>query len=365
MLFINLLIKRSSENSPVFTLSVEFQTGSGITALFGPSGAGKSTILQAIAGLLHPEKGCIVVSAETFFDSEKKIDLSLQKRRVGYVFQDLALFSHLSVEANVIYGLNRLNRHERRSKALEILERFGLESFIRRKPHELSGGQQQRVALARAVVIEPRILLLDEPLSALDAATKRDLIEDLKKITRDLQIPILYVTHNRDEVLALSSKVIVLDHGKIVAQGEPLSVLENLGAPTLARLSGAENLFEGVIIEKRPERGTMTFQTHQCQLEIPFAGYNVENKVRLAIRAGDILLSLAEPVGLSARNRLHGRVTQLTPQGYDLLVQTECNGMLFTALITREAQQELKLKLGQEVWLVFKTHACYIVESEP
>ena len=195
-------------------------------------------------------------------------------------------------------------------------------------------------------------------------STKRDLIQDLKKVSHDLQIPILYVTHDRDEVLALASKVIVLDHGRIVAQGEPLSVLENLGAPTLARLSGAENLFEGVIIEKRPERGTMTFQTHQCRLEIPFADYNVEDKAKLAIRAGDILLSIIEPTGLSARNRLRGRVTQLIPQGYDLLVQAECSGTLFTALITPEAQHELKLKPGQEIWLVIKTHACYLLADE-
>lgn len=365
MLSVNLIVERVNVTGSGFSLSTEFSVGAGVTALFGPSGAGKSTILRAIAGLLRPTAGRIAVDQTILFDSKIGIDMSLRERRVGYVFQDLALFPHLSAQSNVAYGLRKLSRRERQGRALEILKRFGLAAMATSTPSELSGGQQQRVALARALVIEPRILLFDEPLSALDAATKRELIEDLRGVTRDLQIPILYVTHDRDEVLALATHVLVLDQGRIVAQGEPLNILEDVSAPTLARLSGVENAFEGEIVAKHPERGTMTCRIGDCRLEIPYGAHEIGQSVPLAIRAGDILLATGEPTGISARNRLRGRVVQLTPRGYDLLVQVECGKVTsFSALITREAQQELNLQVGQEIWLVIKTHACYIVSGE-
>jgi molybdate transport system ATP-binding protein len=365
MLSVNLTVERQNVTGLGFSLVIEFCVGAGVTALFGPSGAGKSTILQAIAGLLRPTAGRISLDQEVLFDSQTGIDLPLRERRVGYVFQDLALFPHLSALSNVAYGLQKLPRRERQVRALEILRRFELAAVITRRPSDLSGGQQQRVALARALVIEPRILLLDEPLSALDAATKRELIEDLRGVARDSQIPILYVTHAREEVLALAARVLVLDQGRIVAQGEPLNVLENVSAPTLARLSGVENSFEGEIVAKHPDRGTMTCRIADCQLEILYTAHEVGQIISVAIRAGDILLATQEPVGLSARNHLRGQVVQLTPRGYDLLVQVECGrGTVFSALITREAQRELNVRLGQEIWLVIKTHACYIVSSD-
>jgi molybdate transport system ATP-binding protein len=362
MLSVQIAVKRTTRDSQPFHLEVYFQVKQGITALFGASGSGKSSILQAIAGLLKPDAGHIEVSDEIFFDSQKRIDLPLRDRRVGYVFQDLALFPHLSIEANVAYGLHSLNKKEKHEKALQILESFGLQAMASRKPKQLSGGQQQRVALARALVINPRILLLDEPLSALDLATKRDLIAEIKRVAQNLSIPILYVTHSREEVLALAHHVIALDQGRVIAEGEPLQVLESASNPTIARLTGVENLFAGRVKEKHQERGTMTFQIDKSTLEIPLTDHAVGEVIQVAIRAGDILLSLAEPMGLSARNRIFGKVLEVTPHEHNQLVRVEASpGVVFSVLITSEAQHELNVHSGSTLWLIIKTHACHIL----
>jgi molybdate transport system ATP-binding protein len=365
MLFVDITVHRPAIAGMGFLLRAEFSAGAGVTALFGPSGAGKSTVLRAIAGLLRLAAGRITVGEETLFDSETGIDLSLRRRRVGYVFQDLALFPHMSALSNVTYGLRHLSRQEREARALAILDRFGLAGMANRRPTELSGGQQQRVALARALITDPRVLLLDEPLSALDAATKRELLEDLRGIARDLRIPILFVTHDRDEVLALAAHVIVLNEGCIVTKGEPLKVLQDVSVPTLARLSGVENSFVGEIISKQPESGTMTCRIDGCHLDVPYTVDEVGQTVRIAIRAGDIMVSTKELAEISARNRLSGRIQRLEARGYDLLISVECaGGTVFQALITREAERELNLRPGQEVWLVIKTHTCYIVAGD-
>ncbi|MBI1729988.1 molybdenum ABC transporter ATP-binding protein [Candidatus Acetothermia bacterium] len=362
MLTAQISIKRTTRDSEPFQIEVSIQARQGITTLFGPSGSGKSSILQAIAGLLKPDAGHIEVDNQIFFDSTKQIDLPLRDRCVGYLFQDLALFPHLSIEANVAYGLHSLNKKEKHEKALQILESFGLQAMASRKPKQLSGGQQQRVALARALVINPRILLLDEPLSALDSATKRDLMAEIKRVAQNLSIPILYVTHSRDEVLALAHHVIALDRGRVIAEGEPLQVLENASNPTIARLTGVENLFVGKIMDKHLERGTMTFQIDKTLLEIPLTDQAVGEVIQVAIRAGDILLSLAEPKGLSARNRIVGKVLEVNPHEHNQLVRVESSpGVVFSVLITSSAQHELNVHPGKNIWLLIKTHACHIL----
>src|SRR5262245_57304380 len=209
-----------------FCLDVYLEAPSGITILFGASGSGKTTLLKAIAGILRPDRGRIAVNGTLFFDSDTGADCPMRERKVGYVFQQLALFPHLSVIDNVAYGLYTQSRAERRKRAQAMLASFAIERLANRRPAAISGGEQQRVALARALAIQPRVLLLDEPLSALDAAVKRSLIADLKARTQHLQIPVLYVTHSRDEALALGERVVVLEKGRIIAQGQPLDVLE-------------------------------------------------------------------------------------------------------------------------------------------
>jgi len=208
-----------------FSLDVNVAAAAGTTILFGRSGAGKSTLLDCISGLLRPESGRIALQVEadaaTFFDSETGANVTPALRKIGYVFQNLALFPHLTVRANVEYGLAHLSRDERRQRCAEILKSFHCRHLEDRKPSEISGGERQRVALARALVTEPRVLLLDEPLSALDVGTKLKILEDLQAWNEQRRIPVLYVTHNPAEALRLGENVIFLENGRVLAQGKP------------------------------------------------------------------------------------------------------------------------------------------------
>jgi len=212
--------------APGFALAARFTARPGITALWGPSGAGKTTVLNAIAGLVRPSSGRIAIAGQALFDATAGIDLPLPRRRVGYVLQDLALFPHLSALANVAYGLAHLPRNERRETARAMLGRFGLDGLESRRPHELSGGQRQRVALARTLVTEPRVLLLDEPFTALDDDTKLALMHDLKAVTGE-RLPVLLVSHDRAEVGLLAARTLEVEAGFVVdGEQPPLEIVE-------------------------------------------------------------------------------------------------------------------------------------------
>ena len=230
-----------------FALEVEFTAAPGFTILFGASGAGKTTLLDCVAGLAKPDSGRIAIGERVLFDSAQRVSLPVAKRRVGYVFQNLALFPHLTVEQNVEYGLAHLPRSERAQRSSAILQAFRISHLARRSAREISGGESQRMALARTLVTDPALLLLDEPLAALDAATKRKIIDDLRAWNHAHRIPILYVTHSREEVFALGERVIVLDDGRIVAQGTPHEVIEAPRHETVAQLVGVENIFDAVV----------------------------------------------------------------------------------------------------------------------
>ncbi len=220
--------------SPVFKMDVSFCIPAGFTILFGPSGAGKTTLLDCIAGLRSPQDGHVILrnavtnlgNDRVLFDSKQDASVAVESRRMGYVFQTLALFPHLTVEENLHYGLARESEAERKRRACEILETFGIPHLLRRKPHEISGGERQRVALARSLVTNPAVLLLDEPLAALDRNTKTTIATDLGRWNQEHQIPILYVTHSHAEALALGERMISLAEGKVRVKGLPRDVLE-------------------------------------------------------------------------------------------------------------------------------------------
>jgi molybdate transport system ATP-binding protein len=201
-----------------FSLDVQFSSPAGVTVLFGHSGSGKTTVLQCIAGLLAPDSGSIAIAGETFYDSVRGLDNPAQTRRVGYVFQDLALFPHMSVARNVAFGI-RVKGAEKQRLVHSVLERFGIAALANHRPGEISGGERQRVALARALVTQPRILLLDEPFSGLDDELKEGIIADLKRWLTDNAIPALFVTHDREEARALGDRVLLLKTGRIAGEG--------------------------------------------------------------------------------------------------------------------------------------------------
>ena len=347
-----------------FALDVEIDVPPGITILFGPSGAGKSTLLDCIAGLTRPDAGRIASGDAVLFDSEAGINLPPQRRSAAYVFQSLALFPHLSAEDNVSYGLAQLSAAERRACTVEILESFRVARHGRRRPGELSGGERQRVALARALVTSPRVLLLDEPLSALDAGVKLEILEDLRGWNAARRLPILYVTHSREEVDALGERVIALDHGRVVATGAPREVLDAPRRLRLAQAAGFENLLAATVLELRQADGVMRvrLETGDAELEVPLAHAAPGDSVRLAIRAGDILLATERPSGLSARNILPGKILSLEPRSTFVTARVDC-GATFAVHLTPGACRGLELAEGQNVWMILKTHSCHFVQE--
>ena len=215
---VRLYLERVRKQSPKFVLDVAVEFAAGPTVIFGPSGAGKSTLLDCIAGLLKPDRGEITIGDETLFDGGRGVNLRPERRHVGYVFQSFALFPHMTVQDNVTYGLANLPDEKRFQRANEILSAFHIESLRSRKPRELSGGEQQRVALARALVTQPRVLLLDEPLTGLDAELKQSITQDLLAWNAQHRIPILYVTHHKEEAAALGGRMIYLKNGKVIPE---------------------------------------------------------------------------------------------------------------------------------------------------
>ncbi|MFB3813812.1 MAG: molybdenum ABC transporter ATP-binding protein [Terriglobales bacterium] len=351
-----------------FVLNVNFTAAPGITILFGPSGAGKTTALDCVAGLRTPDDGHIAVGGRVLFDRAQRVNVPVRRRNIGYVLQTLALFPHLDVENNVGYGLARLDKSERARRVDAILESFRIAHLRRRKPGDLSGGEKQRVALARALVTDPVVLLLDEPLSALDAPTRSRLTDDLRAWNDAHGVPMLYVTHSRDEVFALGERVVVLEKGRVLAEGAPQDVLIAPRHELLARLSGVENLFDGEVLALHEGRGTMTCRlvdavgTGAVHLEVPLARLPPGAAVRVAVRAGDILLATAAPEGLSARNVLPGRVVSLTRRGVKTIAQVDC-GVLFEVHLTPGAQEGLGLTPGREVWVIVKTYSCHLLRG--
>jgi molybdate transport system ATP-binding protein len=354
-----------------FALDVDFHAAPGFTIVFGASGAGKTTLLDCIAGLIEPDSGRIAIGEQILFDAAGRIHLPAEKRNMGYVFQDLALFPHLTVEENVEYGLSHLPRAERNQRTAAILAAFRVPHLARTRPGKISGGERQRVALARALVTDPGVLLLDEPLAALDAATKSRIIDDLRAWNEAHRIPILYVTHSREEVFALGESALVLDRGRILAEGTPHEVLSAPQQETVARLAGFENILDATVESLHADRGTMTCLLYQSEsgaqakpvpLETPLVRAEVGSTLRVGIRAGDILLAIAPPVGLSARNVIPGRLLALERRDVIISATVNC-GVELEVHLTLAARESLRLEPGREVWMVIKTHSCHLMQK--
>ena len=356
-------IRKKRRDATSFVLDISFEAQPGITILFGPSGAGKSTLLDCIAGILRPDGGKITIGKDVLFDSVSRLDVPPQKRRIAYVFQSLALFPHLTVEQNIEYGLRNTPEEDRRARVEEILEAFRVEKLRNRKPQQISGGERQRTALARSLVIAPRVLLLDEPLTALDAELKAAIVEDLRAWNAAKRIPILYITHSRDEVDALGERVIAIDNGRVVGRGTPMDVLEAPRRKRLAQAAGFENLLSAVLLDLREPDGVMRVRLGEsnCEIEVPLAHGSTGDRVQIAIRAGDILLASEHPHGLSARNILEGRVLSLERCGTLYIARVDC-GVTFVVHVTPGAVRALELAPEKQVWLVLKTHSCHLVD---
>jgi molybdate transport system ATP-binding protein len=348
-----------------FAVDVSFEATTGFTILFGASGAGKTTLLDCVAGLTRPDSGRIAIGDRVVFDSSSGVNLPVAERHVGYVFQNLALFPHMTAEQNVFYGLNHLRSDARRQRTAAMLQAFRIAQLSRRNVRDISGGERQRVALARTLVTDPQLLLLDEPLAALDSPTKSHIIDDLQQWNRMQGIPILYVTHSREEVFALGESVIVLEAGRILRQGTPHEVMTAPLQETVAQLAGFENIFDAVVEVVSPDRGTMTCRLSgeggSTSIETPLVRGDVGASFRVGIRAGDILLATALPRSLSARNIIPGRIVSLDQRDVLISARVQC-AVEMEVHLTLAARDSLQLEVGREVWLVIKTHSCHLMQ---
>lgn len=355
---------------PQFRLQCSFQAQSEVVVLFGSSGAGKTSVLDCIAGFRRPDSGQILLGDRVLFSSERGIDLPVRQRRIGYLSQQPALFPHLSVRQNVEYGLLDLPLSERNVRVDSTLERFRIAKLAGSRPAAISGGEQQRVALARTLVREPELLLLDEPLSALDLSLKSLLLEALFEWQRERAVPMLYVTHEQAEAYSLSRRVLVMETGKVVADGEPNMTFSAPVSPEGAALSNFENVFHAVVDETHPALGTMTCRVAGTDLllESPLADKVAGDSIHLAMRAGDILVATIPPSGISARNILNGRIQSIDDRSGMVELQVLCAARdgqetAFCVHITRGALQNLELQPGQAVWLIIKTHSIQFLRS--
>ena len=339
-----------------FSLDAAFQfSAPGVTALFGPSGAGKSTIIHAIAGLIRPEYGRVIVDGETLLDTEKGISLPARARRMGVMFQDARLFPHLSVKANLLYGWQRAAEKASPTEIDRVTHLLGLDEFLARQPRTLSGGERSRVALGRALLMRPRALLLDEPLASLDAARKAEILPYLEGLRDETKLPILYVSHSIDEVARLATHMIVLDQGRVVADGSVFDVTSRVDL-----LSGKQMLpgaiLEAVITSHDRSYGLTRLSFAGQSLTVLAIARPIGYKVRIRIDAQDVMLALTRPEGISANNILAAAVSAVRPaEGAHADVQLTLGDARLVARITRRSAERLKLAPGLPVFAVIKS----------
>ena len=339
-----------------FMLDVAFAVEKpGITALFGPSGAGKTTIANAIAGLFRPQQGRIAIDGETVFDSAARIFVPPSERGAPAVFQDARLFPHMSVKDNLLFGWRRSSARASQSEIDRVLDLLGIATLLERRPAKLSGGEKGRVALGRALLASPRLLLLDEPLAALDGARKAEIMPYLERLRDDANIPMVYVTHSLDEVTRLANRLIVLKQGCVAAQGSVFDLMPDIEIETLGREGAYGAVFPATICEHRAD-GLTALKFDGGVLMIPKIARPVGAKLRVRLRAEDVMLAREEPKAISANNILPVTITAVRESGAAHAdVQLACGATKLVARITQASVARLGILPGQACFAVIKS----------
>ena len=339
-----------------FELDAAFEFGNspGVSALFGPSGAGKSTVINALAGLIAPEFGRIVINGETLLDTERGLSVPARARRIGVVFQDTRLFPHLDVQGNLLYGSRRAPVKSNASSIAAVIALLGLEALLNRRPRTLSGGERSRVALGRALLMNPRALLLDEPLAALDAARKAEILPYLERLVHETRIPVLYVSHSLDEVARLADRMIVIDKGRVVAEGSVFDLCARLD------LIAGSTLLPGAILQAKIAAHDEAHALTELELAgesvvVPRIAKAIGEIVRIRIDAPDVMLALSRPERVSANNILPVVVTAIEQAGPNADVQLALKEARLVARITRRSLERLALKPGTPVFAIIKS----------
>ncbi len=335
--------------------------GFAVTTLFGPSGCGKTTVLRALAGLKRPSAGLIHFQGQVWFDAAKGLHTAPQRRNVGYLFQDYVLFPHLDVAANIGYGLRRDSATERARRVGELLERFDLKGLDQRRPSELSSGQQQRVALARALARRPQLLLLDEPLSALDAPLREQMRRELRHWLQEIAIPTILVTHDRLEALALTDQLLVMHHGRIVQAGPVREVFARPSQAWVARLVGVENVVPGIITHRDHDLATVQIGTVSLNVA---TREPVAAQVLVCIRAEDVRLEADDRLTAlnQANHALHATIQCLFDEGPYIRMELD-GGFPLVARVARGLVEERGWQVRHQLTVRIPPHAIHVIPS--
>lgn len=338
-----------------FRLEAAFRSEAPIVALFGRSGSGKTTLVHAIAGIVRPSRGRIVIGDRVLFDSAAGINVAPEKRRVGYVFQDALLFPHLDVRANLAYGERLTPAAERFVDRERVISVLGLGGLLDRRPANLSGGEKQRVAIGRALMASPRVLLLDEPLASLDGARKAEILAYIELLRDEFRLPIVYVSHALEEVMRLADRVVVIAEGRVLAEGDAADVLSR---PELGALTGRYE--GGAVIEAKVTSHDAVYELTTLaftggSLVVPNLDALPGEPLRVRVRARDVSIALSRPEGLSIQNVLPATVIAIGNEfGAIVDVTLDVNGTRLLARITRKAAGELRLEIGTSVHALIK-----------
>ena len=329
----------------------------GVTALFGRSGCGKTSLLRCIAGLEQPNEAYLKVGDEVWHDSRQKVFLPPQQRAIGYVFQEGVLFPHLKVSANLQYGDRRTPVEERRQSFEEVVELLGLENLLQSYPAQLSGGEKQRVAIGRALLNHPRLLLMDEPLASLDRAHKKEILPYLEQLHRTTQIPILYVTHDPNELVRIADHLVFVEEGKIMAQGGLEEVMARIDLP-LSRDDDAGAVINARVIEHDQAFFLTRLAFEGGELLVSWVDLPFGSEIRVRIHAKDVSLALEPPGPTSIINILPAKVDALQTHGRGrVVIKLDIGGVPILARVTKRSQQRLALEPGKQVYAQIKSVA--------
>ncbi|AFL53925.1 molybdate transport system ATP-binding protein [Sinorhizobium fredii] len=339
-----------------FVIDAAFRSEGGVTALFGRSGSGKTSLINIIAGLLKPDAGRILLDGDVIADSKRRLFTPVHRRRFGYVFQEARLFPHLSVRKNLAYGRWFAAAGKSTSEFAKVVEMLGIGDLLERRPSTLSGGERQRVAVGRALLAAPRLLLMDEPLAALDEARKAEILPYLERLRDETRIPIVYVSHSVAEVARLAERVVVIEDGRVKASGAAAAILSRSTAAIERRETGA--LIEGVVDSHDATHNLTVVRAGECLIRIPHLVTAPGHRLRLYIAGRDVMLATTKLEGISALNVLRGTIVDLSPvhQG-SIDVRVDCGGNIIVARITALSREALGLEPGKPVHVIIKTVA--------
>lgn len=339
-----------------FSMDMQLVVDVPVSGVFGASGSGKTTLLHCLAGLLKPDRGYIRLHGQVLFDAATRRCLPPHRRHIGLVFQDAQLFPHLSVRSNLLFGYHRLKPEQRRFALGPVVELLEIGHLLERQTRQLSGGEKQRVALGRALLFSPQLLLLDEPLAALDHRLKAQILPFLRRIRDEAGIPMLYVSHALEEILYLTRRVAVVERGRIQGHGDYLDVLAQTGEGGVDATVEVRNLWEVRVLENHPALGFSLAALGSERLVLPLAPVAAGRTLTVGVRAEQIALSRQRIEGITIQNQLPGRIVRFIPRRHGTLVEID-SGLEVVAEVSGKTVEDLGLREGEQVYCLLKAQS--------